>query len=60
MVQSALRVHKRNLIITDHLLEVIQLGGANNRSSDPLRAPGKCDLGHPDSLLSGEFLDSRS
>ena len=59
MVWSALCIHERNLVFTDHLLEVIQLGSTNNRSSDLLRTPSKRDLGHADSLLGGEFTDAR-
>lgn len=59
MVWSALCIHERNLVFTDHLVEVIQLGSANNRSSDLLRTPCKRNLGHLDSLLAGELTDAR-
>ena len=59
MVRSALCVYERNLVFTNHLLEVFRLGSPNNWSSDLLRTPGKRDLGHLDSLLIGEFIDAR-
>jgi len=60
MVRSALRIHEGHLFLTDHLLEVIQLGGANDGGCDLLRAPGKRDLCHLYIMFFGEFLDARS
>ena len=59
IVWSALRIPEGSLVLTNHLPEVIQLGSTNDGGSDLLRAPGKCDLGHLDPLLIGEFLDTR-
>jgi len=42
----------------DHFCEVFQLRSADNGGGDLLRAPSKCDLGHLDSFLVGEFINT--
>ena len=51
-------IYEGNLVLTDHLLEIIQLGSSNDGGSDLLCTPGKRDLSHLDALLFGELLDT--
>ena len=45
-------------MLTDHLLQILNLRRPDNRSSDSLEAPSDGDLSHLHALLIGQLLDA--